>query len=186
MAGTCECGKESSGSMKCGEFLDWLKTGQVSKLMEMSAGRSSYCRQTLNTSTICSALIMCSTPSRSLHGTQWTAVQSASLAPTVTVGARHQIADPSVWDLWRTNWQRDRFLSQKCFILPVITFASPPLSLVSHQTCVTTAVDSIVKPHTFYSCLSKRFFITKYKQMGFDCTAVSRAPQRFCVVCMNH
>jgi len=26
LAGTCECGNESSGSMKCGEF-DWLKTG---------------------------------------------------------------------------------------------------------------------------------------------------------------
>ena len=26
MAGTCECGNESSGSMKCGEFLDYLQT----------------------------------------------------------------------------------------------------------------------------------------------------------------
>ena len=26
MMGTCECGNEPSGSMKCGEFLDWLKT----------------------------------------------------------------------------------------------------------------------------------------------------------------
>ena len=26
VAGTCECG-EPSGSIKCGEFLDWLKTG---------------------------------------------------------------------------------------------------------------------------------------------------------------
>jgi hypothetical protein len=26
-AGTCECDKENSGSIKCGEFLDWLKTG---------------------------------------------------------------------------------------------------------------------------------------------------------------
>jgi hypothetical protein len=25
--GTCECGIESSGSIKCGEFLDWLQTG---------------------------------------------------------------------------------------------------------------------------------------------------------------
>jgi len=25
--GTCECGNELSGSMKCEEFLDWLKTG---------------------------------------------------------------------------------------------------------------------------------------------------------------
>jgi hypothetical protein len=26
-AGTCECGNEPSGSIKCGEFLDWLQTG---------------------------------------------------------------------------------------------------------------------------------------------------------------
>jgi len=25
-AGTCECVNEHSGSIKCGEFLDWLKT----------------------------------------------------------------------------------------------------------------------------------------------------------------
>ena len=27
MAGTCECGNEPSGSIKCGEFIDYLKTG---------------------------------------------------------------------------------------------------------------------------------------------------------------
>ena len=27
MAGTCECGNELSGSIKCGEFLDLLRTG---------------------------------------------------------------------------------------------------------------------------------------------------------------
>ena len=27
VAGTCECGNEPSGSVKCGEFLDWLQTG---------------------------------------------------------------------------------------------------------------------------------------------------------------
>jgi hypothetical protein len=27
VAGTCEFGNEYSGSVKCGEFLDWLKTG---------------------------------------------------------------------------------------------------------------------------------------------------------------
>ena len=26
VAGACECGNEPSGSIKCGEFLDWLKT----------------------------------------------------------------------------------------------------------------------------------------------------------------
>jgi hypothetical protein len=26
LAGTCDCGNEPSGSIKCGEFLDWLKT----------------------------------------------------------------------------------------------------------------------------------------------------------------
>ena len=26
VAGTCECGNEPSGCIKCGEFLDWLKT----------------------------------------------------------------------------------------------------------------------------------------------------------------
>ena len=28
VVGTCECGNEPSGSLECGEFLDWLKTGQ--------------------------------------------------------------------------------------------------------------------------------------------------------------
>jgi hypothetical protein len=27
LADTCECGNELSGSIKCGEFLDWLRTG---------------------------------------------------------------------------------------------------------------------------------------------------------------
>ena len=27
VAGTCECGNEPSGSIRSGEFLDWLKTG---------------------------------------------------------------------------------------------------------------------------------------------------------------
>ena len=27
VAGTCECGNERSGSIKCGEFFDGLKTG---------------------------------------------------------------------------------------------------------------------------------------------------------------
>jgi hypothetical protein len=27
LAGNCECGNEPSGSVKCGEFLDWLRTG---------------------------------------------------------------------------------------------------------------------------------------------------------------
>jgi hypothetical protein len=27
VAGTCECGNELSGSIKCGKFLDYLKTG---------------------------------------------------------------------------------------------------------------------------------------------------------------
>jgi hypothetical protein len=31
VAGTCECGNESSGSIKCGEFLDWLQTGYFSR-----------------------------------------------------------------------------------------------------------------------------------------------------------
>ena len=31
MAGTCTCGNEASGSVKCGEFLDWLRTGYVLK-----------------------------------------------------------------------------------------------------------------------------------------------------------
>ena len=31
VAGTYECGNEPSGSKKCGEFLDWLKTCQVLK-----------------------------------------------------------------------------------------------------------------------------------------------------------
>jgi hypothetical protein len=31
VAGTCECGDEPSGSIKCGEFLDWLRIGQLLK-----------------------------------------------------------------------------------------------------------------------------------------------------------
>jgi hypothetical protein len=27
VADACECGNEPSGSVKCGEFLDWLQTG---------------------------------------------------------------------------------------------------------------------------------------------------------------
>ena len=27
MADACECGNERSGSVKCGEFFDWLLTG---------------------------------------------------------------------------------------------------------------------------------------------------------------
>ena len=27
VAGTCEFGNEPSGSIKCGKFLDWLRTG---------------------------------------------------------------------------------------------------------------------------------------------------------------
>jgi hypothetical protein len=31
VAGTCECGNELTGSMKCCEFLDWLRTGWLLK-----------------------------------------------------------------------------------------------------------------------------------------------------------
>ena len=31
VAGCCECGNETSGSTKCGEFLDQLRTGQLLK-----------------------------------------------------------------------------------------------------------------------------------------------------------
>ena len=31
MAGTCACGNEPSGSIKCGEFLDWLRTDYLFK-----------------------------------------------------------------------------------------------------------------------------------------------------------
>jgi hypothetical protein len=27
VAGCCECGNEPSGTIKCGEFLDWLRIG---------------------------------------------------------------------------------------------------------------------------------------------------------------
>jgi hypothetical protein len=29
VAGTCECRNKTPSSIKCGEFLDWLKTGQL-------------------------------------------------------------------------------------------------------------------------------------------------------------
>ena len=31
MAGTCECANEPSGSIKCGEFLDYLRTEELLK-----------------------------------------------------------------------------------------------------------------------------------------------------------
>ena len=31
LADACECGNEASGSVKCGEFLDWLPTGWLLK-----------------------------------------------------------------------------------------------------------------------------------------------------------
>ena len=31
VAGICECGNELSGSIKCGEFLDQMKTGRLLK-----------------------------------------------------------------------------------------------------------------------------------------------------------
>jgi len=31
VADTCECGNEPSGSIKCGEFLDWLHIGLLLK-----------------------------------------------------------------------------------------------------------------------------------------------------------
>jgi hypothetical protein len=31
VAGTCECGNELLGSIKCGEFFDKLKTGSLQK-----------------------------------------------------------------------------------------------------------------------------------------------------------
>jgi hypothetical protein len=31
VAGTCECGNEPSGSIRCGELLDYLKTGYLLK-----------------------------------------------------------------------------------------------------------------------------------------------------------
>jgi hypothetical protein len=31
VAGTCECGNEPLNSIKCGEFLDYLKTGYLLK-----------------------------------------------------------------------------------------------------------------------------------------------------------
>ena len=32
MAGTCECGEEGSGSIICGESLDWLNAGSLLKM----------------------------------------------------------------------------------------------------------------------------------------------------------
>ena len=31
VAGTCECSNEPSGSIKCGDFYDWLRAGQLLK-----------------------------------------------------------------------------------------------------------------------------------------------------------
>ena len=45
MAGTCECGYEPSGSIKCGEFLDWLRTDQL--LQSVSAAACSKYRKVL-------------------------------------------------------------------------------------------------------------------------------------------
>ena len=36
MAGTCECGNEPSGSIKGGEFLDWLSVSRRTLLLGVS------------------------------------------------------------------------------------------------------------------------------------------------------
>ena len=41
VADTCECGDEPSGSMKCGEFLDYMRTCQL--LKKDSAAWSNIC-----------------------------------------------------------------------------------------------------------------------------------------------
>jgi len=51
--GTCELGNKPSGSMKCGEFLGWLKTGELLKndsapwIKPMHS--NSYCNASLST-----------------------------------------------------------------------------------------------------------------------------------------
>jgi hypothetical protein len=32
MEGTCKCGNDASGSIKCSEFLDWLETVELFKM----------------------------------------------------------------------------------------------------------------------------------------------------------
>ena len=39
MAGTCECGNEHSGSIKCEDFLDQLKTNQLLKKNSAPCGK---------------------------------------------------------------------------------------------------------------------------------------------------
>ena len=38
MAGYCECGNEPSGSIKCGEFLDWLRPVRFSGRTVLEGG----------------------------------------------------------------------------------------------------------------------------------------------------
>ena len=44
VAGTCECGNEPSGSIKCVEFLDWLRTGWILKKDCAAWRKLSKCR----------------------------------------------------------------------------------------------------------------------------------------------
>ena len=50
MSDTCECDNEPSDSMKCREFLDWLKTGQ--RLKKDSAPWSKYTRSYIKLTTL--------------------------------------------------------------------------------------------------------------------------------------
>jgi hypothetical protein len=56
-AGTCDCGNEPSGSIKCGEYLDQLRTGQL--LKKDSAPCSKY-----------RLLVMLSSPSQIFNRTE--------------------------------------------------------------------------------------------------------------------
>ena len=68
MAGTCECGNELLGSIKCGEFLDQLKTGQLFKKDSAPSSKcwnikksECHCRQGHNKrkiSELCSSMIV--------------------------------------------------------------------------------------------------------------------------------
>ena len=65
LAGTCECGNEAWDSIKIGEFLDWLKTGQL--LPKDSAPWSKYNNNNNNVESFCETFWSSATVQRRPH-----------------------------------------------------------------------------------------------------------------------
>ena len=54
------------------------------------------------------------------------------------------IPGQSIWDLWWTEWRRDRFLSEYVRFPQSQSFYKCPI-LIFHRRCMVLAIDSVVK-----------------------------------------